>query len=138
MSKKNVNEELNIIQNEDEEKNSEEIISELAKEFSSNYSRKFFDIDREVFQKQKTALEKEINDIKSPVIKQIPDFLTNPKKADERIAVMDKIKELLKGRFSLVTIADILQCNDYEKLDETLENKENINKLVEKYSRRKW
>ena len=79
-------------------------------------------------------LQKELLRIKNPEIKEIPEFLIDPDKAEERKAVMDKIKFLLKHRFSLVSIADVLECNNYDILDKIIEHKEKIYKLIDKYS----
>lgn len=97
-------------------------------------TRKHFESDREFIKAEKSSLQKEIESMTQREIKEIPDFLTDPDMAEERKAVMSKIKTLLSHRFSLITIADILETNDYDSLDEIIERKDNIYKLVEKYS----
>ena len=87
-----------------------------------------------ILKAEKNALQSELESFENPVICDTPEFLVNTKKEAERKNVMGKIKYLLKRRFALVTIADILETNTYEKLDEIIERKEEIYKLIEKYS----
>lgn len=91
--------------------------------------------EENLFRKEKNFLQRELDSMNSPEILETPDFLINPSKEDERKKVFAKIDQLLKRRFSLVAIADILETNRYDKLDEIFENKEKMYKLVEKYTR---
>ena len=90
--------------------------------------------DEKVFSTEKSALLQELDSMSDPIILEMPDFLTDPSKEDERRKVMEKVRHLLNRRFSLITIADILQTNDYSKLDEIIERKEETYKAVEKYT----
>lgn len=90
--------------------------------------------DLNVIKSEKSLLQRELDSIKNPEIKEIPEFLTDSNKTEERKAVMGKIQYLLNHRFSLVMIADILECNDYDKLDEIIAQKDKMYLLTEKYS----
>lgn len=114
---------------EDELKETSKVITE-----ENNISKDSLDVDSDVIRTEKSLLQKELSNIKNPDIKEIPEFLTNPDMGEERKAVMEKIQFLLKHRFSLVVIADVLECNDYDRLDKIIEQKDRIYKLTEKYS----
>lgn len=90
--------------------------------------------DERVFRTAKNELQKELESFSNPVICDMPDFLTNPEKEEERKNAMDKIKYLLKRRFSMIAIADILETNDYDRLDEIINRREEIYTAVEKYT----
>ena len=92
------------------------------------------DADEKIIQKEKNAYQKEMDSFREPVIYDVPDFLLDSEREDERREVMEKLKFLLKRRFSLITIADILETNDYSKLDEIVERKESTYAAIEKYS----
>ncbi len=96
--------------------------------------KEYFDTDTSVFKTEKSALQRELAYMKDPEIHDMPDFLTDPHKATKRMEVMEKINYLLKHRFSLITVADILECSDYDRLDEIIEQKEKLYRLVEKYT----
>ena len=112
-------------------------LKEASKVVSSRIVDNFFIVNRDdmdIIKSEKSLLQRELDNIKNPEIKEMPEFLKNPEMSEERIATMDKINTLLKHRFSLVTIADILECNDYDRLDEIIEQKDKMYKLTEKYS----
>ena len=93
----------------------------------------FLDDTTDILKKEKDTLQQELQNMRDPEIYEIPDFLILPKKTDKRQEVMSKIDELLKYRFSLITIADILECNDYDRLDEIIKRKVDIYNLVKKF-----
>lgn len=122
-----------------EERTSEEIIEEVREMSASgnpifNSKKNNMASDEYVFKLEKNALQKELDSFKDPVILETPDFLTDPDMTIERRMVLDKIKYLLKRRFSLITIADILETNDYSRLDEIISRKDETYKSVEKYT----
>ena len=127
---------------ETEEERVEEFgrLSEAIKENFTRKDEKYFIktndlvVDEGVFKREKDALQKEIDSFKDPEILEIPEFLTNPEKEEERKAVMERLMYLLKRRFSLVTIADILETNDYGKLEEIIERKDNVHRTIESYT----
>jgi hypothetical protein len=62
----------------------------------------------------------------------LPDAILDESKTVERQAIIAKMKNILKRRFDLGLIADALQTNNYEKLDEeNLQREEIINKILE-------
>lgn len=89
--------------------------------------------DTNYFRGEKNSLQRTLESMQNPEIYEIPDFLILPEKSDKRQEVMSKIEELLKYRFSLITIADILECNDYDRLDEIVKRKIDIYNLVKKF-----
>ena len=128
---------LNSIAEKVEVKEEKEVVTddelkEASKVIDSSYIVPEEDLN--AIKSEKSLLQRELDSIRNPEIKEIPEFLINPDKAEERKAVMNKINYLLKHRFSLVMIADILECNDYEKLDEVIEQKDRLYLLTEKYS----
>lgn len=86
------------------------------------------------FRKEKSELNKMIDSMRTPVILDTPEFLTDSSKEVERREVFGKIEQLLKHRFSLVMIADALETNNYDALDDMIARKDEIYKLVEKYT----
>ena len=120
----------NLLQREIEEKCSEN--AELVESDAAPESEEL-ESDEEVFKREKNAFQKEIESFSAPVIHDIPEFLTNPDMEDERKEVIGKLKYLLKHRFSLVVMADILETNDYSRLDEIIERKEKVYQTIEKY-----
>ncbi len=121
---------------EEELKENSKVIDDVkANDENNPFSKKEeFRRDIDIFIAEKNELQKEIDYMRNPEIKEMPDFLTNPEKADERKAVMDKVMKLLKYKYSLISIADVLECNDYDRLDEMLERKNELKSLVEKYT----
>ena len=100
---------------------------------SSEKDVDFLDDTTDILKKAKDTLQQELQNMRDPEIYEIPDFLILPKKSNKRQKVMSKIDELLKYRFSLITIADILECNDYDRLDEIIKRKVDIYTLVKKF-----
>ena len=90
--------------------------------------------DTHILTNSKNFFQLEIEKINNPLIYDIPDFLLNPEKEKERKQYMEKIKLLIKYRFSLVVIADMLQCNDYSNIDEIIESKRSNYELVKRYT----
>ena len=90
--------------------------------------------DEEVFRREKNEFQKEMESFSDPVIYDIPDFLIDPEMEDERREEMEKLRYLLKHRFSLITMADILETNDYDRLDEIVVRKEKLYKTIERYN----
>lgn len=103
-------------------------------EFEGDLTSSTLSTDEYIFKVEKNELQKEIDSFENPIILEMPEFLTNPNLEDERKEVIEKLKYLLKRRFSLVTIADILETNDYSRLDEIIERKDETYKAVEKYT----
>lgn len=102
---------------------------------STGYESKvdFLDDTTDILKIERNKLQEELKKMENPEIHEIPDFLILPEKSDKRQEVMSKIEELLKYRFSLITIADILECNDYDRLDEIVKRKIDIYNLVKKF-----
>ena len=102
---------------------------------STGYESKvdFLDDTTDILKIERNKLQEELKKMENPEIHEIPDFLILPEKSDKRQEVMSKIEELLKYRFSLITIADILECNDYDRLDEIIKRKVDIYTLVKKF-----
>lgn len=121
---------------EDAEDITMEEIKSASEAFNSELSnsKKHLKTDEMIFVKEKNALQKEIASLANPTILEVPEFLTNPEMEEERKAVFDKIRYLLKRRFSLITIADILETNDYARLDEIIIRKDDTYRAVERYS----
>lgn len=128
---------VHVIENLEEPDVHEEELKENAKilDKEPTLTLKLIMEEENFFRKEKNFLQRELDSINSPEILETPDFLIDPSKEDERKRVFAKIDQLLKRRFSLVAIADILETNRYNKLDEIFENKEKMYKLVEKYTR---
>ena len=89
--------------------------------------------DVNILKLEKTNYQKELDLMKKRQIYPIPDFLVDSSKEKERRFVMEKIEFLLKYRFSLVEIADVLETNDYNRLDEIINRKEKIFYLSREY-----
>lgn len=90
--------------------------------------------DESYFRTEKSELLREIDSFKDPEILEMPDFLLDPSKEEERKAVIERLRYLLKRRFSLITIADCLETNDYSKLDEVIKRKDETYRVVDKYT----
>jgi len=121
----------NKIEFDSKVKVSEDKILNDLNDLKKRYS---FKGDEYIFVAEKNELLKEIDSMSDPEIFPMPEFLTNPEKTEERQKAIEKLKYLLKRRFALITIADILETNDYSKLDEIIERKDETYKAVEKYS----
>ena len=50
----------------------------------------------------------------------VPSFLLDESQSEQRKEIMNKLMQLLKSRYSITIVADILQCNSYEELDDRL------------------
>lgn len=116
---------------EDSEKLFEEQVEKDLEELKKRYA---FRNDEYVFEVEKSEFLKELESMSDPEILPMPEFLIDPSETEERHENIDKLRYLLKRRFSLITIADILETNDYSKLDEIIERKDETYKAVEKYS----
>lgn len=107
---------------------------ETIMNISNNDTKSKFRNDEHILTNSKNFFQLEIEKINNPLIYDIPDFLLNPEKEKERKQYMEKIKLLIKYRFSLVVIADMLQCNDYSNIDEIIESKRSNYELVKRYT----
>jgi len=56
----------------------------------------------------------------------VPAFLISNGQKQKRVEVIGKLKSLLKNKFSLSIIADILLYNDYENLDKIVNDRKNL------------
>jgi hypothetical protein len=95
-----------------------------------NYSilKEVFPTDTEV-KKMKNKLSKSQVQIAAEKIEDqevlpLTDVILDENMADERQAIVAKMQKLLKRRYSLTAIADALQTNNYEKLDEVIEQRD--------------
>lgn len=92
-------------------------------------------MDERVIRHEKDELQKEIESFSNPTILEMPEYFLDPERDLERKVTMGKLSYLLKHRFSLVTIADILETNDYDRLDDIIKRKEELYQAVERYTR---
>lgn len=81
---------------------------------------------KECFEKAKKSNREWLSQMPEHIEFETPDFLRDKSLKEERIAIVEKLKELLKSKFSLATISDILLYNDYENLDEVIEDKKDF------------
>lgn len=117
----------------------EELLQEsskvLEKEPSqTTFRRETVKEEERFFRSERSRLQQELYTLHNPEILEMPDFLTDPDKSEEREEVFSKIEYLLKRRFSLVAIADVLETNGYDRLDEFIDRKERLYKSVESYT----
>lgn len=93
--------------------------------------------DAALFKSEKNELQKELESFKNPEVYEVPEFLTDEDKSLERKQVIERLQYLLKRKFSLITIADILETNDYniDKINDIIDRKEKLYLAVEKYTK---
>lgn len=98
-------------------------------------SRQIIEIDR--IKKAKSDFEYRKNSnaswqSKMPVheVLAIPAFLTSESEKAARLEVVQKLRDMLKQRFLLSEMADVLLYNDYESLDKILSERAELCKVV--------
>ena len=83
--------------------------------------------DQFIFKQEKSELQRELDSFVDPVILDLPEFLLDPELSEERKRILKELYDLVKNRsYSLVSVADILQTNDYSNLEKLVERKNKI------------
>lgn len=93
-----------------------------------------YDTDYDLLKNEKTAIQKAMEDIEQHDVLEMPEFIINPNLEDERKVAFEKIRYLLKRRYSLITIADVLQTNNYANLDDIINKRNQTYKAIETYT----
>jgi hypothetical protein len=128
---KRSNETETVVFEQDEKKESLEIEEEGRRLFikRGNFNR----LDEEL-KIQKSDNQRLIDSLEEHEILEVPEFLLNDAYDDQRRNVITKLMELLKYRYSLTIIADVLQCNNYDELDEIVSKRlvlvKKINEII--------
>lgn len=95
---------------------------------------KGFEKDDDFILKVKNEMQAKLQGFGRKEIKHVPDFLVDRTKKEERIEVLNKLKKMLNLRFFLIDIADILETNDYDRIDSLLQERTDYSATIQKYN----
>ena len=82
----------------------------------------------------KSDVQREVENIPKTKVNDTPDFLLDENMSEKRVEVIEKLSLLLKRRYSLFVIADILESNNYEQLDEIISQREKLLDMISNYT----